>query len=379
MEVIIVGGGISGLLLASQLSSMCEKVIIFESKKNNSRAPHSKHLHVLLQKGQDIFFDFFPEYINQFRKDCPVIDWAKDTKWESIAGRFPQYRSKIITFSFSRSYLEDTLLSIVKEKKNIQLINSKVTNFIFNKKTIIGVSTNEKNYHAKRVFICAGSHFPLKRLLKDKLSYKERINYIDISYQSSISSKENFQHTNCKQYYSQLMLPHATSGLVQIPIENNQYINTEIFYRLNRDLLLPHNKFEFTKRHIFRRKMQRMKGVVVMGDSLCSLNPVYGQGMTVIFMQVKEICSHFHLTDAQLQKKMSKLSFIPWQLSNLSFQKEENFFSLYLLLFYKKCTSSKRVHLNFLNILHLNGGYYKLFHFKIFCKVIFKIIKMRRH
>lgn len=372
MKVIIVGGGISGLLLATQLSSFYEEVIIFESKTNKLGTPQNKHLHVLLKKGQDIFFDFFPEYLSVFRKDCPVIDWAKDTKWESIAGRFPRYNSKIETFSFSRNYFEKILYSIIQEKKNIQLIEEKVTNLIFEKMNIIGVSTKTKEFHATRVFICGGAHFPLKKLLEGKYIFHERVKKINITYRSSIYSMDNFQHKDCKQYYSQLILPHTKEGLVQMPIEDEQYINTEIFYKINRKKIHNTFNFEFTKKIVFRRKMPKMNGLIILGDSLCSLNPVYGQGMTVAFMQVKKICDNINLQDYKLQKKISQLNLIPWLLSNLSFQKKVNFLNLYLLTFYEKCISSRTVHQNFLNILHLEGDYYNLFDLSVLCKALIK-------
>jgi len=381
MNAIIIGSGIAGLTLASQIATFYDQVIIIDphvselGKVFRNGALQGRHLHVLLKKGQDIFFDFFPEFRTEFLRDCPYIDWAQDTKWESNTGVFPQYPSVMKTFSFSRGYLECKLVKAVQKLKNVTFLSSKVIGFITSNKTIIGVKTSEYGLKSDRVYLCGGGHFPLPRLLNEAgiKGLRETNRKIDITYNSQFISQNEIKLEGHKQYYYQLTPPYSNKGVVKTPIENGRLVITNIDYRLNQKLKKLDDEYQLTRKTAFKRKMPNIQGLVVLGDCLCSLNPVYGQGMTVAMMQVKEIIKNIKLEDSKLQSIVLKQSRIPWLLSNMAFQTKKNFINKYLIAFYQECQKNKKLHLKFLKILHLQGSIFEIINMKAFVSTFAKI------
>jgi uncharacterized protein with NAD-binding domain and iron-sulfur cluster len=89
-----VGGGIAGLAAARVFADHFESVTVVEKDKSvgspqvRTGAAQGAHLHVLLQHGQEILLSLFPE-LEEKLANCPKVDWAADTKWETAEGAFP--------------------------------------------------------------------------------------------------------------------------------------------------------------------------------------------------------------------------------------------------------------------------------------------------
>ena len=100
------------------------------------------------------------------------------------------------------------------------------------------------------------------------------------------------------------------------------------------------------------------EGVIVLGDVLNSLNPVFGQGMTLSLLQVEEL-NKMLLSNSFDEKKFSikcnQLSFVPYLLSRTG-SEDRGVAKFFLRQYLKLCQKSQFLHNHFLKILHSLGS-----------------------
>lgn len=346
----IVGSGITGLSLALKLSELKHKIVLFDpdfaniGTNNRKYCPQNKHLHVLLQEGQNTLFKLFPQIEKNFNSLCPRIDWAEQTRWTTYLGTFPRYEANLKTYSFSKFFLESQLLKLLNDKENITIKKLKVRKLVKNSLNKgHTISAEFSNTHVDELFICAGANFPITTFLGKNI--KETRKVINIFYQSKLTPHSTTQ----EQTYYQFFPAIEDRGSVQTPIENNNLIKTDIYF--NTRPLTGLNIYG--KRYSYRRTPILPTGVYILGDALCSLNPVFGQGMTVALKQVEYIFETYQFEKAIQQKKLNRLNLRAWMLSNLAFPQKKGPLLNLLKMIYKRCLADSRNHYIFLNVLHL--------------------------
>ena len=81
---------------------------------------------------------------------------------------------------------------------------------------------------------------------------------------------------------------------------------------------VPH-RHPVSRRHHYERRDQLPDGVVVLGDALCALNPIYGQGMTVAALQAEALRAHLSRTGPldtrRYQRHASRIAGVAWGLA----------------------------------------------------------------
>lgn len=81
---------------------------------------------------------------------------------------------------------------------------------------------------------------------------------------------------------------------------------------------VPHRFPASTWRHV-ERLGRLPDGFAVLGDSLCSFNPIYGQGMTVAALQAEVLDQHLRrhgtVRPQRLQRELARLVRTPWQMA----------------------------------------------------------------
>lgn len=362
-KAIVIGGGIAGLSAAQALSSYYSEVEIYDSGK----ASQGNHLHVLLKKGQDILENLFPGIMLEFKnRECPEIDWAQDTLWENSHGVFPQYTSHMKTLSMSRPLLQQSMIK--KLNKNITLHHKPVL-FL-------------DQISASLIVIAGGQSFPLKKFLPDVLkSYNET--KIGLTYRSFVVKTSDLNLSGFKQYYFQIDPLYTMTGGVISPFEDGKSIITIIEKEssltkchdfqsfLEKSKQIPGGKFYNIIKNatplqdmaVFRKVSTQKKilnykkipsNVVIMGDAVASLNPIFGQGMSISLMQAKllqDMLEQKKFSPYVFHKKSLKILKTPYTLSQIGSQ-EKTLLKKMLELYLRSCQKFKCLHHLFLSQLH---------------------------
>ncbi len=336
MEIVIAGGGFTGLLTAYALSDYVNHITIIERSppKPNQRfrngIPQSQHLHVLLKAGQNILFDIMPSIKQQLLDaQCQSIDWAQDTHWQGPYGIYPKYDASLDTLLFSRALLDRCMYQQIQSKQNITLISAKVESLLVKNQHVYGLRYQNaddallKTITADLVIDTRGRNTKTAVLLSSICndSIRNLVVNNSVSYNSRIFTHQKDNSSAIKQYYLQAHAIKQPHGVVCSPIESNQIMVTQIGFgesalcrtddafekKLNQidddrlHALLQNNEAissakTFSNLHNVRVNHKDIKqwptGLIVIGDALCRVNPIYGQGMTLAAQQVNLLQRH---------------------------------------------------------------------------------------
>src|SRR5690348_7985913 len=112
-HALVIGGGMAGLLASRVLADHFDQVTIIERDRFPQEptfrkgVPQSRHLHVLLRRGQIILEQLFPGLEDELTASgALLVDWGLDTYWLTFLGRMPRFHSGLTTYACSRNLLE---------------------------------------------------------------------------------------------------------------------------------------------------------------------------------------------------------------------------------------------------------------------------------
>jgi len=366
-RAIVIGGSISGLLSARVLANYFTKVFIVEkdtlAKQPQARigVPQSVQPHVLFAKGYRILEFFFPGIgIRLAEKGALQIDWTREfysfnkTGWYATSPEF----SEIISFTCSRPLLEFVIRQYILEIDNIEILEeTRVNNLIYdsnnNKVTGVKLNSQENNIlSAQLVLDASGRTSNATKWLKNigfnppqETIIDPLLGYATCRYQEP----KNFQ-ANWKIVLINQIPPYQTRLGYIAKIENEEWIATLGGYAgdfppldregfLDFSKTLSNNKFyqliskakpisdiyshKATKNRLRHyEKINLPQGFIAIGDAVCALCPVYGQGMTVSAMSAKVLekwledsINTSKLISTDFQKKLAKNNSFAWTLA----------------------------------------------------------------
>lgn len=362
-KAIVIGGGIAGLSAAQVLSQYYSNVEIYDS----GSVSQGHHLHVLMKAGQVILEDLFPGILDECKKrDCPEIDWAKDTLWENSHGTFPQYTSGLTTVSMSRPLLQELMIS--KLNKNIVIHSTLVSSL--------------DQISASLIVIAGGQNFPLNKYIPGVVRSSQDIN-IGLTYRSFVVKTSDLHLNGFKQYYFQIDPPYTLIGGVISPFEDAKSIITIIEKEkslskctnfqsfLSKSKKIPSGRFyniiknstPIQEMATFRKNDSQKKilnykiiptNVIIMGDVLASLNPVFGQGMSLSLKQaqlLQSMLTNKKFNTKDFHKESLKTLRTPYTLSKIG-SEEKTILKNVLGLYLKCCQNFRFLHTLFIHQLH---------------------------
>ncbi|MNL20238.1 hypothetical protein D3C87_1414760 [compost metagenome] len=130
---------------------------------------------------------------------------------------------------------------------------------------------------------------------------------------------------------------------------------------------------------MFIRRLNRIaklpSNLIAMGDVVCSLNPVFGQGMTSALIQAELLKNHMQRSSLSSRKFHSDLVEeirLPFLLSKMGSDTRDSFTKRYLLNYLKRCQNSRKTHRRFLKVLHLEGNVLDLVSVRCLIATIFR-------
>jgi 2-polyprenyl-6-methoxyphenol hydroxylase-like FAD-dependent oxidoreductase len=325
-KVYIIGSGIAGLLAAKVCSAFASRVIVLERDKFEQMGgfrpgvPQARHLHSVTVQGLRYLELLFPGfYETAVKAGALPFNLRDNLEYLSPCSTVDQNHPGLAEMKFlgiSRLKLENLIRSEVSSIPNINLrYGTRVTGMQITSGKIASVQILSDNIRetldTEFVIDCSGRSSPIdgwlasaqwsvptKAIVDGQWTYLSQFFSLDLP-QDAVKSRKF-------RYYD--ITRDKNFGGALLPLEDNRYVATIIQKRAKGSLQLndvveysallrnkriyeiisiadPVSSVAVFKKTESVRKLIRKKGLplglLIMGDSLCALNPKYGQGITI--------------------------------------------------------------------------------------------------
>ena len=362
-QAIIIGGGMAGKLMAAAISPYFQSVHIVEKdhhpeNQTNVRVGVSQahHIHALLHAGNHAFESLFPGFNDDIvQRGSIKIDALNDLAWFHHGVWKLRFPSTDTTLLQTRPLLECYIEERVKQLANVTYIyETKVQSYqLSDTGKVCGVEILQesctKTLPCDLVIDTSGAaSFTKVWLEKQGISVPEEKVEIGLCYATRrFSLPKPPANYKIKIIYPEP--PVQTLGGTLSMVEDNQiivtlngYLNTlnpanvkseEGFIKQTRKLPLPDIYQEIIKGtsltdtaiyqvpSIKWRRFEKVdlpEGLIVAGDSICRIDPVFGQGMSIAALEALAIRKYFAVAKnnslKRLQVKLSKIIAPVWSM-----------------------------------------------------------------
>jgi 2-polyprenyl-6-methoxyphenol hydroxylase-like FAD-dependent oxidoreductase len=374
-HAIVIGGGMAGLLSAHILTDYFECVSLIE-RDHYPEEPvfrpgvsQGRHVHIMLVRGQQILEEFFPGMRDKLVAQGAIEgDFVADYGYRFLSGWIPRTSSRLKGYACTRPLLEWQVRQEVMARKRVQIIERhEVVNLMASSdgRSVIGVQMQARNSLglAEREIISLRADLVIDTSGRDSqvscwlesLGYtppSETVSNPFLGYSSRLYTPPPDSKRTWKGLFLQADPPKNLRSGVIWPVEGGNWIvvlggtgkdypptNEDgflefakslpdpIFYEALKDAqprspIYGYRRTENRLRH-FERLTRQPEGFVVVGDAVCALNPLYGQGMTVAALSAVALDESLHRQrhhglaglSRRFQRKLARINEIPWQLA----------------------------------------------------------------
>ncbi|WP_091456395.1 FAD-dependent oxidoreductase [Actinokineospora iranica] len=324
-HAVVVGAGIAGLSAARVLADRFERVTLVEQDtvdadtEYRGGVPQARHTHALLARGAAILEELFPGLRAELAgRGAPVFDLGESGRLLLPTGWAPRGAIGVPIQSATRAALEAGIRRRVMANPAVTVLGGvRVDGLCWDGDRVTGVRGGGRTIEADLVVDAsgrtstlstaalaeAGHPLPAERVVRGDLSYSSRLYRVPADFQADWTA------TACLTY-----APGTRRGAVVFPVEGGRWLITLIgaggevtpadeagFLAYARSLPNPHIAdsvaaaepvaplYRVVKLNnrwtLFHRAPRWPERLLCVGDVVCALNPVYGQGMTVAAMQ----------------------------------------------------------------------------------------------
>jgi 2-polyprenyl-6-methoxyphenol hydroxylase-like FAD-dependent oxidoreductase len=376
-KAIVIGSSISGLLAARALSDYFEIVTIIEKDiipangEYRKGVTQARHTHGLLARGAEIIEQFYPGITEELKqKGAPEADLLQDCRWFNEGDYHLRFECGLVGVTVSRLALEEQIrartlaLPNIKVKQNFEVQRLLTKN---DPPRVAGVKIQQRETDSREelradLVVDASGRGSRAPAWLENIGYtrpEEETIKINIGYTTRLYRRDSTQTRDPVGYIVTPTTELPRMGVMLAQEDDRWTVSVggymgdyaptdpEGFLEFARSLPSPdiYNiisqseplcdpiayRFAASQRRYYEKLAKFPDGFLVIGDAICSFNPIYGQGMTVAAQEA--LLLHECLVgglDNKLYKRYfnraGKIVDIPWSLAvgnDLRFPKVE--------------------------------------------------------
>jgi 2-polyprenyl-6-methoxyphenol hydroxylase-like FAD-dependent oxidoreductase len=382
-RAVVLGAGMAGLLAARVLADFFETVTIVERDKLPDEpavrrgVPQGRHLHVLLARGGQILDELFPGLLKELvAEGAPVWDDGQLSKLHLSFGGHDIVRrgtvakepKALVIHMPSRPFLECHVRRRLQAISNVTILGGhEVTELTstLDRRRVTGVRVVNPEDGAEGALTAdvvvdamgRGAHTPA---FLESLDYGRPVEDHIVMHTNYVSQLLRIPHGTLTEMLVDIgPAPDRPAGMFLTGYENDTWMFT-VFgmagHQPPRDLAgmltfaqeycpahliaairtaepigeLAHHHMPSSQRRRYDKMAALPDGLLVCGDAICSVNPVYGQGMTLAALEAVALRECLRGGGADLPRRYYRASAKPidvaWQMvasSDLAFPSVE--------------------------------------------------------
>jgi 2-polyprenyl-6-methoxyphenol hydroxylase-like FAD-dependent oxidoreductase len=364
-RAVVLGASMAGLCAARVLADAYGQVTVIdrdelpETPMHRRGVPHGRHIHGLLARGQQALEELFPGFTAELvAQGVPTGDLLADTRLYLSGHRLRQAHTGLVVLSASRPVLEGHVRARVRALLNVRFVD---------RCDVVGLATLDgRRVTGARVLRRAdgsaeellgadlvvdttgrGSRTPA---WLEALGYprppKEQVR-IGLGYATRIYRQRRGALGGDMAVLQAATPQHPRAGALQV-LEGDRWLLTlagilgdhpptdpDGFLAFARSLRFPDLyetvrdaeplddpvpfRFPASVRHRYDRLDRFPDGLLVMGDAVCSFNPIYGQGMSVAALEALTLRGHLERgTQPQPRRffrNLARVVNVPWDMA----------------------------------------------------------------
>jgi 2-polyprenyl-6-methoxyphenol hydroxylase-like FAD-dependent oxidoreductase len=368
-HAVVIGGSIAGLVCARVLSDHFARVTVIErdprptGPDSRKGAPQMRHVHALLEAASRGLEELFPGFIADLRGDGAVaVDAGAGAASHQYGGWRPRFHVGIDFILCSRPLVEWHLRRRIDALPNVTVRHEHTVEDLLmdaRRERVTGVlvegPTGEERIVADLVLDAAGRGTRVPRWL-DALGYgrpEEQEVGIDLAYVSRLYERPSDFRGD---WAGLVVLPRAPGrrGVFILGVEGGRWLvsmtgmfgdhcppDPDGFLEFARSLDVPDahaalaqakpltdpvtHKIPSSRWYHYETMKRFPEHLLLVGDSVCSLNPLYGQGITVSIQSALTLRAELSRRppgpaslrglSTSFQKKLARLVGMSWALS----------------------------------------------------------------
>lgn len=364
-RAIVLGAGMAGLLAAHAISDHFERVVVIERDRlpdtatNRPGAEQGRHAHALLARGQQLLERRFPGFTDELaRAGARTGDMLEVSRLHFSGHRFVQATSGLTVISASRALIEHVVRARVLATPNVEMVDGCDVLGLTSDATGRSVAgarllrradgSAEEHMAADLVVDATGRASRVPHWLADlgvDPPPEQRI-VVDVAYATRRYRMDATAlggdvaiicgATPASPRMGGLALLEGDVGMLTVAgiCGDRPPLDPDGFAAFARSLSVPDigaavaaaEPIDEPVRHRFPASVWRRydrvdlpDGFAVVGDSVCSFNPIYGQGMTIAALEADALDAHLARFDGvrprRLQRRLARVIGPAWQMA----------------------------------------------------------------